>query len=73
MGQWGCLTKVVVDVAVTNLVEGLMVKQEHALDSWDTTYVAVQDQKFVFAAFLSSSATATVAYAVTVSVILNGH
>jgi len=49
-----------VDVAVTYVVEGVMLKQEHALDSCDGAYVAAQARKLVLAALFTTSGSVVV-------------
>jgi hypothetical protein len=49
------LTMVSVDVTVTYVVEGSMLKQEHALDSCDGTYVEVQASRLVLTPLFTTS------------------
>lgn len=57
-------------VAVTYNVEGVTLKHEHALDSWDGTYVAAQARRLVLAAFLTTSGSVVVKKSVAVVVVL---
>jgi hypothetical protein len=56
----GALTMMSVDVAVTYVVEGVMLKQEHALDSCGGAYVAAQASKLVLAALFTTSGSVVV-------------